>query len=51
MLLPSSYKCDNIENENFTNEVYNYDWSSTPFGPMDSWDPAIKTATVIHKFI
>ncbi|CAG8454901.1 1738_t:CDS:10, partial [Scutellospora calospora] len=22
--------------------VYNYDWSSTMLGPMDSWDPAIK---------
>ncbi|KAF0527409.1 protein-histidine kinase [Gigaspora margarita] len=45
MSLPSSHKRDDIENENFANEVYNYDWSSTPLGPMDSWDPAIKTAT------
>ncbi|RIB29109.1 hypothetical protein C2G38_2027980 [Gigaspora rosea] len=25
--------------------VYNFDWSSTPLGPMDAWDPAIKNAT------
>ncbi|KAF0555753.1 protein-histidine kinase [Gigaspora margarita] len=24
---------------------YNFDWSSTPLGPMDTWDPAIKNAT------
>ncbi|RIB29095.1 histidine kinase-like ATPase [Gigaspora rosea] len=25
--------------------VYNFDWSSTPLGPMDTWDPALKNAT------
>ncbi|RIB16395.1 hypothetical protein C2G38_2038611 [Gigaspora rosea] len=24
--------------------VYNYDWSSTVLGPIDSWDPALKNA-------
>ncbi|KAF0475491.1 protein-histidine kinase [Gigaspora margarita] len=41
----SSYKREEIESQNFANEVYNYDWSSTPLGPMDSWDAGIKTAT------
>ncbi|KAF0459913.1 PAS domain S-box protein [Gigaspora margarita] len=45
MSLPSSHKRGDIENQNFANEVYNYDWSSTPLGSMDTWDPAIKTAT------
>ncbi|KAF0450823.1 protein-histidine kinase [Gigaspora margarita] len=27
--------------------VYNFDWSSTPLGPMDTWDPALKNATNI----
>ncbi|RIB29104.1 hypothetical protein C2G38_2156178 [Gigaspora rosea] len=27
--------------------VYNYDWSSTPLGPIDTWDPALKNATNI----
>ncbi|KAF0560338.1 PAS domain S-box protein [Gigaspora margarita] len=25
--------------------VYNFDWSSTPLGPMDTWDPVLKNAT------
>ncbi|RIB04500.1 hypothetical protein C2G38_675830 [Gigaspora rosea] len=33
------------ENSDYINMVYNYDWSSTPLGPMDSWDPALKNAT------
>ncbi|RIB26180.1 hypothetical protein C2G38_2240915 [Gigaspora rosea] len=45
MSLPSNFSNDYIENEKFANIVYNYNWSSTPLGPMDSWDPAIKTAT------
>ncbi|KAF0555773.1 protein-histidine kinase [Gigaspora margarita] len=35
------------ENSNFIDMVYNFDWSSTPLGPMDSWDPALKNATNI----
>ncbi|RIB30886.1 hypothetical protein C2G38_2237978 [Gigaspora rosea] len=27
--------------------VYNFDWSSTPLGFMDTWDPALKNATNI----
>ncbi|KAF0555765.1 hybrid sensor histidine kinase/response regulator [Gigaspora margarita] len=27
--------------------VYNFDWSSTPLGPMDVWDPALKNVTNI----
>ncbi|CAG8489719.1 2419_t:CDS:2, partial [Dentiscutata heterogama] len=38
---------DDIKNEepNFVDIVYNFDWSSTLLGPMDSWEPALKTAT------
>ncbi|KAF0550189.1 protein-histidine kinase [Gigaspora margarita] len=37
---------DNTENEevNMKNMVNNYDWSSTILGPMDLWEPTIKTA-------
>ncbi|RIB30871.1 hypothetical protein C2G38_2237969 [Gigaspora rosea] len=35
------------ENSNFIDMVYNFDWSSTPLGPMDTWDPALKNATNI----
>ncbi|KAF0423602.1 protein-histidine kinase [Gigaspora margarita] len=36
----------NIENEEqaYAKMVYNYDWSSTVLGPIDSWDPALKNA-------
>ncbi|CAG8441243.1 15117_t:CDS:2 [Dentiscutata heterogama] len=30
------------ENSNFIDMVYNHDWSSTPLGPMDTWDPALR---------
>ncbi|CAG8578112.1 21391_t:CDS:2 [Dentiscutata erythropus] len=30
--------------------VYNLDWSSTSLGPMDLWEPTIKTA-MSHIFI
>ncbi|KAF0559597.1 protein-histidine kinase [Gigaspora margarita] len=44
MSLPSIHG-GNIKNkQTFINTVYNYDWSSTPLGPMDSWDPAFKNA-------
>ncbi|RIB18109.1 hypothetical protein C2G38_2245974 [Gigaspora rosea] len=33
------------ENSNFIDMVYNFDWSSTPLGPIDTWDPALKNAT------
>ncbi|RIB26103.1 hypothetical protein C2G38_2164178 [Gigaspora rosea] len=33
------------ENSNYIDMVYNFDWSSTPLGPMDTWDPALKNAT------
>ncbi|RIB30113.1 hypothetical protein C2G38_2238477 [Gigaspora rosea] len=29
------------ERSSFIDMVYNYDWSSTPLGPMDSWEPQI----------
>ncbi|KAF0428231.1 PAS domain S-box protein [Gigaspora margarita] len=32
------------ESSTFINMVYDYDWSSTLLGPMDSWDPALKNA-------
>ncbi|CAG8450117.1 3541_t:CDS:2 [Dentiscutata heterogama] len=32
------------ENSDFIDMVYNYDWSSTQFGPMDTWDPALRNA-------
>ncbi|RIB21311.1 hypothetical protein C2G38_1110697 [Gigaspora rosea] len=36
----------NIENEDldFASIVYNYDWSSTLLGPMESWDISLKNA-------
>ncbi|RIB10547.1 hypothetical protein C2G38_2205778 [Gigaspora rosea] len=45
MSLPLDYS-GNIENEKqaYTKMVYNYDWSSTVLGPIDSWDPALKNA-------
>ncbi|RIB29099.1 hypothetical protein C2G38_2239112 [Gigaspora rosea] len=33
------------ENSNYIDMVYNFDWSSTPLGPMDTWDPTLKNAT------
>ncbi|KAF0550188.1 protein-histidine kinase [Gigaspora margarita] len=40
---------DGIKNDvlNFDDMVYNYDWSSTLLGPMDSWEPALKNATTL----
>lgn len=26
--------------------VYSFDWSSTPLGPMEEWDPSFKMAVV-----
>ncbi|KAF0507785.1 PAS domain S-box protein [Gigaspora margarita] len=48
MSLPLTYG-GNIENnkQNFIDTVYKYDWSSTPLGPMESWDPAIKNAVTL----
>ncbi|KAF0423609.1 protein-histidine kinase [Gigaspora margarita] len=45
MSLPLDYS-GNIENEAqaYIKMVYNYDWSSTALGPIDSWDPALKNA-------
>ncbi|KAF0441225.1 protein-histidine kinase [Gigaspora margarita] len=45
MSLPLDYS-GNIENEEqaYVKMVYNYDWSSTVLGPIDSWDPALKNA-------
>ncbi|CAG8467292.1 9080_t:CDS:10 [Scutellospora calospora] len=47
MSLSLTHSGNNIENEktSLINMVYNYDWSSTLLGPMDSWEPALKTAT------
>ncbi|RIB26981.1 hypothetical protein C2G38_2161729 [Gigaspora rosea] len=45
MSFSSNYSNEYIENEKFANIVYNYNWSSTPLGPIETWDPAIKTAT------
>ncbi|KAF0555758.1 protein-histidine kinase [Gigaspora margarita] len=33
------------EDSNFIDMVYNFDWSSTPLGSMDAWDPVLKNAT------
>ncbi|CAG8442200.1 14770_t:CDS:2 [Dentiscutata heterogama] len=40
---------DVIKNEepNFDDMVYNYNWSSTLLGPMDSWEPALKNAMTL----
>ncbi|KAF0559598.1 protein-histidine kinase [Gigaspora margarita] len=35
------------DKKTFINTVYNYDWSSTSLGPMDSWDPAFKNAVTL----
>ncbi|KAF0441228.1 protein-histidine kinase [Gigaspora margarita] len=45
MSLPLDYS-GNIGNEeqSYVKMVYNYDWSSTVLGPIDSWDPALKNA-------
>ncbi|KAF0554344.1 protein-histidine kinase [Gigaspora margarita] len=43
MSLPSTYNGNYTESEEST-IVYNYDWSKTSLGPMDSWDPIIKNA-------
>ncbi|CAG8638877.1 16709_t:CDS:2, partial [Dentiscutata heterogama] len=42
--LTNSDDVSKSEDSNFINMVYNYDWSSTPLGPMDNWDPALKNA-------
>ncbi|CAG8445676.1 14665_t:CDS:2 [Dentiscutata erythropus] len=42
MSLPSTSTAD-AKNEQ-ANMVYNFDWSSTSLGPIDLWEPAIKTA-------
>ncbi|RIB30861.1 hypothetical protein C2G38_2237965 [Gigaspora rosea] len=36
------------ENSNHIDMFYNFDWSSTPLGPMDTWDPAIISSTIKH---
>ncbi|RIB01091.1 hypothetical protein C2G38_2256356 [Gigaspora rosea] len=45
MSLPLDYS-GNIENEEqaYAKMVYEYDWSSTVLGPINSWDPALKNA-------
>ncbi|KAF0443721.1 protein-histidine kinase [Gigaspora margarita] len=45
MSLPLGYSGD-IKNEEqaYVKMVYEYDWSSTVLGPIDSWDPALKNA-------
>ncbi|RIB19376.1 hypothetical protein C2G38_2182052 [Gigaspora rosea] len=47
MSLPLINGGDDIENEEskFINMVYNYDWSSTSLGPIDTWDPVLKHVT------
>ncbi|KAF0421112.1 protein-histidine kinase [Gigaspora margarita] len=44
MSLSSTNSGENVKNEesNFINMFYNYDWSSTSLGPIDTWDPALK---------
>ncbi|KAF0544561.1 protein-histidine kinase [Gigaspora margarita] len=46
MSLSLTYNDDDFKNEasNFNDIIYNFDWSTTSLGPMDSWDPAYKTA-------
>ncbi|KAF0511703.1 PAS domain S-box protein [Gigaspora margarita] len=43
MSQPLTYDGDDTENEQST-IIYNYDWSTTSLGPMDSWEPMIKNA-------
>ncbi|RIB28824.1 hypothetical protein C2G38_1348582 [Gigaspora rosea] len=43
MSLPLTYHGDDTENEEST-FIYNYDWSTTSLGPMESWEPMIKNA-------
>ncbi|KAF0552646.1 protein-histidine kinase [Gigaspora margarita] len=45
MSLQLTNNVSNVENEgsSFIDMVNNYDWSSTPLGPMDSWEPQIKS--------
>ncbi|RIB05860.1 hypothetical protein C2G38_2253571 [Gigaspora rosea] len=43
MSLPSTYNGNYTESEEST-IVYNYDWSKTSLGSMDTWDPIIKNA-------
>ncbi|RIB28827.1 hypothetical protein C2G38_2156934 [Gigaspora rosea] len=43
MSLPLTYHGDDTENE-ISTIIYNYDWSTTYLGPMDSWEPMIKNA-------
>ncbi|RIB22998.1 hypothetical protein C2G38_2074139, partial [Gigaspora rosea] len=44
---------DDIENEEskFINMVYNYDWSSTSLGPIDTWDPVLKHVMITYVSI
>ncbi|KAF0510830.1 PAS domain S-box protein [Gigaspora margarita] len=44
----STYR-SNTENKesDFANTVYNYDWSSTLFGPMELWDTSLKNAVTL----
>ncbi|RIB13107.1 hypothetical protein C2G38_2198742 [Gigaspora rosea] len=45
MSLPLDYSGNNENEEQaYAKMVYNYDWSSTVLGPIDSWDPALKNA-------
>ncbi|RIB28825.1 hypothetical protein C2G38_2156931 [Gigaspora rosea] len=43
MSQPLTYHGDDTENEQSI-IIYNYDWSKTSLGPMDSWEPTIKNA-------
>ncbi|RIB10549.1 hypothetical protein C2G38_2205784 [Gigaspora rosea] len=45
MSLPLDYSGNNENEEQaYVKMVYDYDWSSTVLGPIDSWDPALKNA-------
>ncbi|RIB22122.1 hypothetical protein C2G38_1028074 [Gigaspora rosea] len=39
----ASDNVSNNENSNLLERFYNYDWSSTSLGPIDSWEPQIKS--------
>ncbi|CAG8493062.1 15810_t:CDS:2 [Dentiscutata heterogama] len=43
MSLPLTYNGDDTKNEESA-IIYNFDWSMTSLGPIDSWEPMIKNA-------
>ena len=47
----TSTEIPNQYDEILVNDLFkSYDWSSSPLGPMNTWEPILKSAVVIFYF-